>query len=203
MPFAQKQMGFNRPPKLFLRQNSENSADPLGKTGFYDPANESITIYITDRHPKDVMRSLAHELMHHTQKCNGDFDSVENMGEEGYAQNDSHLRTMEIQAYQASIVFRDWEDSIKGTIYNESLQKGANENMTTKNWKNKEINSLLTEKWGFKMELGALNEGKEPGEEDPKKGDPKKKKKTEALYKDKMRPFNAAEEALFEGFHNL
>ena len=158
MPFAQKQMGFNRPPKLFLRQNSENSADPLGKTGFYDPANESITIYITDRHPKDVMRSLAHELMHHTQKCNGDFDSVENMGEQGYAQNDSHLRSMEIQAYQASIVFRDWEDSIKGTIYNESLQKGANENMTTKNWKNKEINSLLTEKWGFNMDLDALNE---------------------------------------------
>ena len=158
MPFAQKQMGFNRPPKLFLRQNSQNSADPLGKTGFYDPANESITIYITDRHPKDVMRSLAHELMHHTQKCNGDFDSVENMGEQGYAQNDSHLRSMEIQAYEASIVFRDWEDSIKGTIYNESLQKGANENMTTKNWKNKEINSLLTEKWGFKMDLDALNE---------------------------------------------
>ena len=161
MPFAQKQMGFNRPPKLFLRQNSQNSADPLGKTGFYDPANESITIYITDRHPKDVMRSLAHELMHHAQNCKGDFDNVENMGEQGYAQSNTHLRTMEIQAYQASIVFRDWEDSIKGTIYNESLQKGANENMTTKNWKNKEINSLLTEKWGFKMNLDKLQEGPE------------------------------------------
>jgi len=159
MPFAQKQMGFNRPPKLFLRQNSQNSADPLGKTGFYDPANESITIYITDRHPKDVMRSLAHELMHHAQNCKGDFDNVENMGEQGYAQSNTHLRTMEIQAYQASIVFRDWEDSIKGTIYNESLQKGANENMSTKKWKNKEISTLLTEKWGFSMNLDKLQEG--------------------------------------------
>jgi hypothetical protein len=158
MPFAQKQMGFNRPPKLFLRQDAQNSADPLGKTGFYDPAKESITIFTTGRHPKDVMRSLAHELMHHAQKCKGDFDNVENMGEQGYAQSNSHLRTMEIQAYQASIVFRDWEDSIKGTIYNESLQKGAKENMSTKNWKNKEINTLLTEKWGFKMDLGSLNE---------------------------------------------
>jgi len=105
--------------------------------------------------------------MHHAQKCNGDFDNVENMGEQGYAQNNSHLRTMEIQAYQASIVFRDWEDSIKGTIYNESLQKGANENMSTKKWKNKEINTLLTERWGFKMDLAALNEGKDPAEEDP------------------------------------
>ena len=167
MPFAQKEMGFDRPPKLFLKQDSQNADDPLGKTGFYDPANESITIFTTGRHPKDVMRSLAHELMHHAQKCNGDFDNVENMGEQGYAQSNSHLRTMEIQAYQASIVFRDWEDSIKGTIYNESLQKGANENMTIKNWKNKEINTLLTEKWGFKMDLGALNEGKDPEEEDP------------------------------------
>jgi hypothetical protein len=39
------------------------------------------------------MRSLAHELMHHTQKCNGDFDNVQNMGEQGYAQADPHMRT--------------------------------------------------------------------------------------------------------------
>ena len=158
MPFAQEQMGFNRPPRLFLRQDSENSTNPLGKTGFYDPANESITVYITGRHPKDIMRSLAHELMHHTQKCNGDFDNLESMGEQGYAQNDPHLRHMEIRAYQASIVFRDWEDSIKGTIYNESLQKGAKENMSTKNWKNNELKTLLSEQWGFKMDLDALNE---------------------------------------------
>jgi len=164
MPFAQKEMGFDRPPKLFLRQDSQNADDPLGKTGFYDPKNESITIFTSGRHPKDVMRSLAHELMHHAQKCNGDFDNVENMGEQGYAQSNSHLRTMEIQAYQASIVFRDWEDSIKGTIYNESLQKGANENMSIENWKNKELKTLLTEKWGFKMDLGVLSEASDTKE---------------------------------------
>jgi len=171
MPFAQKQMGFNRPPKLFLRQDEQNAADPLGKTGFYDPQKESITIFTAGRHPKDVMRSLAHELMHHAQNCKGEFNNTENVGEQGYAQSNLHLRSMEIQAYQASIVFRDWEDSIKGTIYNESLQKGANENMSTKNWKNKEINSLLTERWGFKMDLGALNEGKKPEEEKPEEED--------------------------------
>ena len=158
MPFAQKKMGFDRPPKLFLKQDKENASNPLGKTGFYDPAAESITIFTSGRHPKDVMRSLSHELMHHAQNCKGEFKEVTNMGEQGYAQNDSHMRTMEIQAYQASIVFRDWEDSIKGTIYNESLQKGANENMSTKNWKNNELKTLLTEKWGFGMDLSKLNE---------------------------------------------
>ena len=132
MPFAQEKMGFDRPPKLFLRQDKQNAANPMGKTGFYDPQNESITLYITDRHPKDIMRSLAHELMHHTQKCNGEFDKVTNMGEQGYAQADPHMRSMEIQAYQASIVFRDWEDSQKGTIYYEHLQKGDKSSMSTK-----------------------------------------------------------------------
>jgi len=161
MPFAKQKMGFSKPPKLFLRQDQQNAANPLGKTGFYDPENEAITIYTTNRHPKDIMRSLAHELMHHTQKCNGDFENVQNMGEEGYAQSDPHMRTMEIQAYQASIVFRDWEDSTKGTIYYEHLQKGDKSSMSTKKWKNGELKSLLSEKWGFKMDLSKLNEGME------------------------------------------
>jgi hypothetical protein len=161
LPFAQEKMGFDRPPKLFLRQDAENGADPLGKTGFYDPQAESITLFVSERHPKDILRSLAHELMHHTQKCNGDFDNTESqgMGEQGYAQNNTHMRTMEIQAYQASIVFRDWEDSLKETIYYEHLQKG-DKKMSIKDWKNGEISTLLTEKWGFNFTLNNLNEGK-------------------------------------------
>ena len=161
MPFAQQKMGFSRPPRLFLRKDDQNAANPMGKTGFYDPQEEAITLYITGRHPKDIMRSLAHELQHHTQKCNGDFESVQNMGEEGYAQADPHMRTMEIQAYQASIVFRDWEDSCKGTIYYEHLQKGDNSSMSTKDWKNGEINTLLNEKWGFTFKVDALSGKKE------------------------------------------
>ena len=198
MPFAQEQMGFERPPKLFLRQDDENGADPLGKTGFYDPQAESITIYVSKRHPKDILRSLSHELMHHTQKCNGDFENAEGMGEQGYAQNNPHMRNMEIQAYQASIVFRDWEDSLKETIYYEHLQKGANTAMSTKEWKNGELTTLLSEAWGFNFNLEPLNEtgakdtgaskGDEsetdPGEEDytTKKGG--KTKKGEKAFED-------------------
>jgi hypothetical protein len=150
MPFAQKQMGFSHPPRLFLKNDSSEAENPMGKTGFYDPEKESITIYVGRRHPKDVMRSLSHELMHHTQKCNGDFEKAENMGEQGYAQNDPHMRNMEIQAYQASIVFRDWEDSLKETIYYEHLSEGDTK-MSIKDWKNKEVTTLLSEAWGFKF----------------------------------------------------
>ena len=158
MPFARERMGFKKPPKLFLKQDSGNASNPLGKTAFYDPTEMAVTLYVTNRHPKDVMRSLSHELVHHTQNCNGKFKDSGEMGE-GYAQNNPHMREMERQAYElGNMCFRDWEDSIKGTIYNESLQKGANENMSTKNWKNNELKTLLTEKWGFGMDLSKLNE---------------------------------------------
>ncbi len=164
IPFAQKRMGFDMPPRLFIKQDSENANDPLGKTAFYDPGNKSITLYTIGRHPKDVMRSLSHELVHHTQNCRGDFDNTEEMGE-GYAQNDEHLREMEREAYEVgNMCFRDWEDSIKSTIYFEHLQKG-DKKMSTKDWKNKELTTLLSEAWGFKFNsLEEFNEFNGNGE---------------------------------------
>jgi hypothetical protein len=150
LPFAKERMGFKSPPRLFLKKDTKNASDPLGKTAFYDPNKYSITLYTSDRHPKDVMRSLSHELVHHAQNCRGDLDGSAEMGE-GYAQSDEHLREMEREAYEVgNMCFRDWEDSIKSTIYYEHLQKGDNK-MSIKDWKNKEISTLLSEAWGFKF----------------------------------------------------
>ena len=170
MPFAQKRMGFDKPPRLFLRSDVSNADNPLGKTAYYDPNEQKVVLYITGRHPKDVMRSLSHELVHHTQNLRGDFDNVQAMGD-GYAQNDAHLREMEREAYEmGNLCFRDWEDSIKHTIYFEHLQKGVATVMSTKDWKNKEVQSLLSESWGFKMNLDNLTEakGKKPETEKEK-----------------------------------
>ena len=166
MPFAQERMGFDKPPRLFLRNDTKNAQNPLGKTAYYDPEQMSVTLYIDGRHPKDIMRSLSHELVHHTQNCNGQFDHVGEMGE-GYAQNDEHLREMERQAYEeGNLCFRDWEDSVKGTIYNESLQKGAKNKMSFKQWKDKEISTILTEKWGFSFNLLTESQDEEAAEEE-------------------------------------
>ena len=162
MPFAQKRMGFDKPPRLFLRSDVSNADNPLGKTAYYDPNEQKVVLYVTGRHPKDVMRSLSHELVHHTQNLRGDFDNVQAMGD-GYAQNDAHLREMEREAYEmGNLCFRDWEDSIKHTIYFEHLQKGVATIMSTKDWKNNEIQGLLSEAWGFKMNLNALTEAAKP-----------------------------------------
>lgn len=167
LPFAQKRMGFQDPPRLFLKGDPKNAQNPLGKTAHYDPSEMSITVYTTNRHPKDIMRSLSHELVHHAQNCRGEFDKPHEMGD-GYAQNDSHMREMEREAYEiGNMCFRDWEDGIKQTIYFEHLQKG-DDKMSTKDWKNGEIKSLLSESWGFKMDLSKLNEGNCTGKRDAK-----------------------------------
>jgi hypothetical protein len=112
-PFAQKKMGFDRPPKLFLKQDGANAKNALGKTAQYNPADMSITLFTAERHPKDILRSFSHELVHHAQNCRGDFDGG-TASEDGYAQTDPHLREMEREAYeQGNLCFRDWEDSIK------------------------------------------------------------------------------------------
>ena len=159
-----KGWGFNKAPRLFIKHDAENADNPLGKTAFYEPDKQSITLYTVGRHPKDVMRSLSHELVHHTQNCRGEFDNANEMGE-GYAQTDEHLREMEREAYEVgNMCFRDWEDSIKSTIYFEHLQKGEKK-MSTKDWKNKELTTLLSEAWGFKFNsLDEFNEFNGSGE---------------------------------------
>lgn len=112
--FAQQRMMFARPPSLFLKKDNKNADMPLGKTAYYDPNQESITLFIVNRHPKDILRSFAHELVHHTQNLRGDL-SPEKMGFMGsnYAQDNEHMRNMEIEAYlQGNMCFRDWEDGL-------------------------------------------------------------------------------------------
>lgn len=109
-PFAKKQLGFNRPPRLFLRNDHENAKNVLGSTAHYDPEREFIVLYITNRHPKDVLRSFAHELVHHAQNCRGQLGDMNTSM--GYAQSGKGEK-LEKEAYLGTKMVRDWEDSIK------------------------------------------------------------------------------------------
>jgi hypothetical protein len=87
----------------------------LGRTGQYNPDTKKISLYIKDRHPKDILKSFVHEMIHFGQDLDGHF-SADNIGYtgQGYAQKNSHLREMETDAYlRSGIIFRDWEDGIK------------------------------------------------------------------------------------------
>jgi len=120
-PYARERMGFNRPVRVILRHDESNASEMLGKTAYYSPSEDKVVLYISGRHPKDVMKSFSHELVHHAQNCRGAFEEA-TIRENGYAQKDEHLREMEREAYeQGNLVFRDWEDGIKyGSKANET-----------------------------------------------------------------------------------
>ena len=114
MFFAKDNLNFKRPPRLFLKQDTENSRCALGKTAYYDPQDKAVTLYITGRHPKDVIRSFAHELVHHCQYERGDLapEKMKTMNK-NYAQENDHMRKMEKEAYlMGNMCFRDWEDGL-------------------------------------------------------------------------------------------
>ena len=150
-------------PSIVFAQDQKNSLKPLGKTAHYDPADQSITVYTTGRHMKDCLRSVAHELVHHLQNERGDLMG---MGATipGYAQEDGHMREMEREAYEkGNMCFRDWEDGrkkrLEETNYKTKDTKGEQQ-MSYKNWRNKEFGEMLMDKWGYKpKEKSFLNEG--------------------------------------------
>ncbi len=164
--FAQERLGFSDRPKILFDDDTPNSQKTLGKTGYYDPNTTEVHIYASGRHIKDILRSLAHEFVHHMQNEKGELTHDGYMGQ-GYAQKNPKMREMERQAYEmGNLCFRDWEDSLKEkhpTIYNER----RNRKMSLKDWKNKELNENLNKKWGFKMNL---NEGFGAGVMDPMGG---------------------------------
>lgn len=114
-PYAKQQLGFEKPVKvIYVIKAEENSVDPFGKTAYYNPDQNSVTLFTLNRHPKDILRSFAHELTHHAQHCRGDFDDHELSTEEGYAQKDPLLRKAEEEAYmQGGMLVRDWTDTLK------------------------------------------------------------------------------------------
>jgi Zn-dependent peptidase ImmA (M78 family) len=112
----QKELGLKTTPKVILGTDQKNADKMLGKTGYYDPNKHSIHLFITDRHPKDILRSFSHEVVHHWQHEHKQLEKG-NSGEEHdpqYAQNDAWMRQMEKQAYLlGNMMFRDWEDGKK------------------------------------------------------------------------------------------
>lgn len=112
-------LGIQKSPTLKLINSKENSENPFGFTGHYDPTNRQVVLYITERHDTDILRSFAHEIIHHWQNERGTLHQnnpvqASGQGENNhthYAQEDQWLRRREMEAYLfGNILFRDWQD---------------------------------------------------------------------------------------------
>jgi len=105
-----KGMNIRPLPKVkFVNDDAENAKNFFGKTAYYNPNERVIVLYTMGRHPKDVMRSYAHEMIHHMQNCDGRLEGIttQNTNEEG------DLPEIEREAYEkGNMTFRNWTDTL-------------------------------------------------------------------------------------------
>jgi cytidyltransferase-like protein len=98
-------------PKIkFINDDIDNANNILGRTAYYNPTEKSITLYTYGRHPKDVLRSYSHEMIHHKQNLEGRLERkiyTTNINE------DDNLLELEREAYElGNLLFRSWENGL-------------------------------------------------------------------------------------------
>ena len=112
--YLQKELQLKTIPRVKLISDKKNADKVLGKTAYYNPEKMLVVLYITNRHQKDILRSFAHEIVHHWQHENEKLNTSRGESDPKYAQNNPWLRQMEKQAYLlGNMLFRDWEDDKK------------------------------------------------------------------------------------------
>ena len=161
--FDQK-IGFNRPPTMFFDSDPSNQSKVLGKTAYYDPQSLEIHIFTDGRHPKDMLRSIAHELIHHQQNEEGRLDVGGYHGEGYYLKNEKMKKLEQEAMLMGNALMREYEDTLKLKEKKE---------MSLKEWKNNELNKNLLKKFGILKEEKMPMKDEPPGEDlnkDGKKG---------------------------------
>jgi len=177
-PYAKNALGFEHPVRVIMRKDAENAENPLGKTAYYDPEQKLIVLYVINRHPKDVLRSFSHELVHHAQNCRGDLDDLTTAGH--YAE-DGKGREIEKEAYlQGNLNVRDWEDQKKFKGDNQMNEHYSIAKEEFKKLVSETVKAVLDEK---KAKPDFLDLDKDGDKEEPmKKAAKDKKEKVEEKY---------------------
>ena len=107
-------------PKIEL--NPEEQDGIFVKTGYYSPDEKKVVVFTDGRHPKDVLRTVAHEFIHHMQNLQ---NPNKDWGGGGDLEADGKLRSIEGEAFLlGNIIFREWTEKMKKTReLNESKKK--------------------------------------------------------------------------------
>ena len=86
-----------------------NAENFFGKTAYYQPDTQTIVLYTHGRHPKDIARSYAHEMIHHIQNLEGRLEGINTTN----TQEDDYLNDIEAEAnLKGTMTFRNWTDSL-------------------------------------------------------------------------------------------
>ena len=181
-----KGMNIQPLPKVkFINGDSENAREFLGKTAYYNPETQTIILYTEGRHPKDIVRSFSHEMIHHIQNLEdrlGDVSTTNTM-------EDDNIDKLEQEAnLKGTMTFRNWTDSL-----NEDGEKIAKKNMDDYK-KSNNPNNKVKDPFGLNAYARELAHSLEE-EFTYENIDPKSQSK----HKGKSSPYGSAYEPLKEG----
>ena len=103
-----------------IELNPEEQDGIFVKTGYYSPDEHKVVVFTDGRHPKDVLRTVAHEFIHHMQNLQ---NPNKDWGTGGDLEADRKLRGIEGEAFLlGNIIFREWTEKMKKTKeLNESI----------------------------------------------------------------------------------
>ncbi len=100
-------------PTVNFNDSIQEGTAVFHKTGYYDPETFTITIFTEGRHPKDIIKTFTHEMIHHIQNVEKRLPEITTTN----TTEDANLNKIEQEAYlEGSMVFRMWEDQMKNKI---------------------------------------------------------------------------------------
>jgi len=101
------------PKVVFIEEDQRETHPAFKRTGYYDFSDNTINIFVTGRAVKDILRSLAHELIHADQHLNKGWDLSPAAG--GLGEGSSRdAEEIEGDAYlRGNLGLRKWEDRLK------------------------------------------------------------------------------------------
>lgn len=111
LALAKKELKLEKLPKIYWI-TSEHTTDHKSFGGFVNK-DQSIHIVMKDRHPNDVMRTLAHELTHYRQWLDGEIGP--NSGETGSPQeNEANAK--------AGVIMRNYNHSNNNAFIGKTIR---------------------------------------------------------------------------------
>lgn len=122
LDFMSKHINIKPYPIIKISNKNQGEHNVLAYTAHYAPDSKTVTLFIRHRFVKDVLRSFAHELIHHYQNLEGRLNEGDYTGQEII--NDDKLMKLEEEAYlKGNILFRSWTESLKNKMENKVEDK--------------------------------------------------------------------------------
>lgn len=109
--FKENGIDVGETPDIIIDMAETDPYDPFVPTGHYDFTENAVTLHARGRQCKDVLRTLAHELVHVSQYVR-DPEGYASFDKTGSLEDNPELLRYEEEAYaKGNVMFRKWTEA--------------------------------------------------------------------------------------------